>query len=472
MNRPEGPPVGSWGRPARVCRPAVLVPLLLATAILLTSCGGRGRESSSSPATTPKHAAFTGLRHGTRARLLSTPRPSTGPQAPQDTPALTQLRARLNAALRHQGRNVGVLVTDLTTGATLYSREPNVARPPASVEKLYTSLAVLTMLGPNARLHTHVLGTGHMGPGGVWHGNLYLRGDGDPTFGDGYFNRVAEDGYGPTAADLVAQLAKRRIHRVTGHVFGDESLFDADRGGPLTHNRPDTPDYGGELSALVYDHGASARGYPPPVFAARELVITMHGRQIAARLGRRTARTPPDARVLATVASPRMSVLVRLMNVPSDDLFADLLAKQIGADFFGEGTLAAGALEIRQAIADQYNITPTIWDGSGLDKADRSSPAQIVELLSKVSGTRVGHVLASALPVVGMTGTVEPIGVHTPAQGHCFAKTGTLDKVTNLAGYCDARGGHRIAFALMVDGPENWQALAAFTPAVGAIAGY
>ncbi len=472
MNRPEGLPVGSSGRPPGVCRLAALILLLLATAILLTSCGGGGRESSSSPTTTRKQAALTALRQATRARAPSTPRPVTQQPTPEHSPALTQLRARLTAALRHQGQHVGVLVKDLTTGATLYSRKPNVARPPASVEKLYTSLAVLTMLGPNARLHTDVLGTGHMGPGGVWHGNLYLRGDGDPTFGDGYFNRVYEDGYGPTAADLVAQLVKRRIHRVTGHVFGDESLFDADRGGPLTHNRPDTPDYGGELSALVYDHGASARGVPPAVFAARELVITMHARQIAARLGRRTARTPTGARVLATVSSPRMSVLVRLMDVPSDDLFADLLAKQIGADFFGEGTLAAGALEIRQAIADQYNVTPTIWDGSGLDKADRSSPAQIVELLNEVSGTRAGHALASALAVVGKSGTVEPIGVHTPAQGHCYAKTGTLDDVTNLAGYSNARGGQRIAFALMVDGPENWQALAAFTPAVGAIAGY
>ena len=89
-----------------------------------------------------------------------------------------------------------MLVKDLTTGTTLYSRKPNVGRPPASVEKLYTSLAVLTMLGPNARLRTDVLGTGQMGPGRVWHGNLYLRGDGDPTFGDGYFNRLDEDGYG------------------------------------------------------------------------------------------------------------------------------------------------------------------------------------------------------------------------------------------------------------------------------------
>jgi D-alanyl-D-alanine carboxypeptidase/D-alanyl-D-alanine-endopeptidase (penicillin-binding protein 4) len=444
--------------------------LVTACAIALTSCGSGGvnQPSAHRPAA-EKQIPSARLRHA--ARVSSTPT-ATRAQPGRPSSALRHLQAQLNAALRLDGQQVGVLVVDLKTGATLYSRNPNVWRPPASVEKLYTSLAVLTMLGPNAKLHTDVLGTGHLGPGGVWHGNLYLRGDGDPTFGDGFFNRLDENGYGPTAAELVAQLAKRRIHRVTGYVIGDESLFDANRGGPLTNNRPDTPDYEGELSALVYDHGASARGFPPPVFAARELVITMRGERIMARLGRRAERTPPGAQMLATVSSPRMSVLVRLMDVPSDDLFADLLAKQIGAHFFGEGTLAAGALEIRQAIADQYNITPRILDGSGLDKADRSSPAQIVELLQKISGTPAGNQLASELPVVGESGTVATIGVHTPAQRHCVAKTGTLNRVTNLAGYCNARGGHRLAFALMIDGPENWQAFAAFNGAVGAIAGY
>ena len=389
----------------------------------------------------------------------------------RDPVALTRLRTRLTRAFRAEGHGVGVLVEDLTTGATLYSAKPNVGRPPASVEKLYTSLAALTMLGPNARLHTDILGTGHL-KRGVWDGNLYLRGDGDPTFGDGFFNDVDEDGYGPTAAELVNQLVRLHIHRVTGRIYGDESLFDSNRGGPLTHNRPDTPDYEGELSALVYDHGASAKGFPPPVFAAHEVAITMRGSGIQVRLGRRTADTPSGAHLLATVASPKMSTILRLMDVPSDDLIADLLAKQIGADFFGQGSLAAGAIEIRQAIADQYNVTPTIWDGSGLDKADRSSPAQIVEVLKKVSGTRVGHELDSAMATVGQDGTVEDIGLGTSAAGNCIAKTGTLNDVTNLAGYCNARRGQRIVFALMVDGPPNWEPLEAFTPAVGAIADY
>src|SRR6202034_3805957 len=126
---------------------------------------------------------------------------------------------------------------------------------PASVEKLYTTVAVLNLLGPSTRLQTTVLGTGTLGHGGVWHGNLYLRGGGDPTFGDGTWNREYADGYGPNAAQLVSQLRKAGIRRVTGHIFADETLFDRDRGGPDTHNRADIPDYGGEMSSLVYDHG-------------------------------------------------------------------------------------------------------------------------------------------------------------------------------------------------------------------------
>ena len=59
-----------------------------------------------------------------------------------------------------------------------------------------------------------------------------------------------------------------------------------------------------------------------------------------------------------------------------------------------------------------------------------------------------------------MSGTGATIATGTPAQGHCIAKTGTLDNVTNLAGYCHTAGHQLVAFALFVDGPENWQSLA------------
>ena len=41
--------------------------------------------------------------------------------------------------------------------------------------------------------------------------------------------------------------------------------------------------------------------------------------------------------------------------------------------------------------------------------------------------------------MVGVSGTVQNIAAHTAAQGQCIAKTGTLNYVTNLAGYCNTR---------------------------------
>jgi D-alanyl-D-alanine carboxypeptidase/D-alanyl-D-alanine-endopeptidase (penicillin-binding protein 4) len=391
--------------------------------------------------------------------------------AVSSAPHLVALRAAMNKALRAAGPESGALVFDLGSGKQLYGVRANVGRPPASVEKLYTTVALMRILGPNARLHTTVLGTGRL-VRGVWHGNLYLRGGGDPTFSDPTFDRVWYEGYGPTANQLVAQLVSKGITRVTGQVYADESLFDLRRGGLMTNYAPDTPDFGGQLSALVYDHGSIHGRMSPAVFAVKQFVLTMRGSDIRATWANRRAVTPDDARPLAVVSSPPMQVMTRLMDVPSDDLFAELFTKQLGKLFGSGGSISAGAAVIRETIASSYNLHPTILDGSGLSRNDRSSPAEVVGLLKGVWHAPVGRELTSSLPTVGVNGTVQAIGLKTAAKGRCVAKTGTLNYVTNLAGYCEGRGGHPLAFALMIDGPANYASILLESRMVGAIANY
>jgi D-alanyl-D-alanine carboxypeptidase/D-alanyl-D-alanine-endopeptidase (penicillin-binding protein 4) len=373
--------------------------------------------------------------------------------------------------MRKAGRTSATLVYDLTAKRTLFALRPGAMLPPASVEKLYTSVALLHELSPNLHLQTAVLGTGHLGRRGTWHGNLYLRGGGDPTFGDELFNRTWELGYGPTATDLASQLVAAGIRRVSGRVIGDASLFDALPGGPASGYQPDIGDFGGQLSALTYDHGSTIGKLTAPAFAVRELVLTMRTRHIKARAAVAPGVTPTNARTLATVTSPPLSVLVRLMDVPSDDLFAELLTKQLGARLLGQGSIVAGARVIANAVAD-YGVHPQIVDGSGLSRSDRTSPNEVVALLRRVWHTPVGHILSASLPVVGVNGTVRGLALHTPAQGHCIAKTGTLNNVTNLAGYCAARGHHVLTFATFIDGPQNAQAEKLLGSMVAAIARY
>jgi len=437
----------------------------IALSAVIAGCGGGGhavKPSSDASVGGPiPHTSTT----STQLHAATAPRPAPPP------PELVALRSSLLTLFRKAGPTSGAMVYDLTAKAPLFSLRANVGRPPASVEKLYTTIATLSELGPDARLKTKIVGAGHLGPGGVWHGNLYLVGGGDPTLGDGGFNRTWEQGYGPTASQLVSQLAHDGIKRVSGWVIGDAALFDELRGGPATAYGPDIPDFGGQLSALTYDHGSTFKKLNPGAFAAKELVLTMHGAGIGARPLNRTLPAPGGARELASVQSPPLSVMLKLMDVPSDDFFAEMLTKQLGVRFGAGGSITAGAQVISQAI-DAYGIHPAIVDGSGLSRSDHSSPRQVVHLLRAVWNTPNGRILASSLPVVGVSGTVENIAAHTIAQGRCIAKTGTLNYVTNLAGFCTTPDHHVLAFALMIDGPGNWTAVQLFDRMVPAIARY
>jgi D-alanyl-D-alanine carboxypeptidase/D-alanyl-D-alanine-endopeptidase (penicillin-binding protein 4) len=451
-----------------------LVLILLAAAITLGLLGSLSHTSNhdaqfdagSAVVAPPKKKSAPTRRRAHDPALLT-----TRGQRPPLSPDEVHLQSALSKAMSQAGPQSGALVYDVDAHNELYGLRPSVKRPPASVEKLWTTTALMDKLGPNARLHTTLLGTGSLRHG-VWHGNVYLRGGGDPTFGDPTFNRTWEFGYGPTGAQLTQQLVKRGIKRVTGQIFADETMFDRKRGGLMTNYLPDVPDFGGQLSALTYDHGATVPHYAPAAFAAREMALVMRGSHIAVKASRTEKKTPDDAQILATVSSPPLSVMTRLMDVPSDDLFAELLAKQLGVLFGRGGSISDGAQVIGRTIADAYGLHPTILDGSGLSRNDRSSPLEVVDLLREVWGTPVGRQLVASLPTVGKEGTVRGIGLKTAAVGNCAAKTGTLNYVTNLAGYCHSRTGHTLAFALFVDGPDNGTSVLLESRMIGAIARY
>ena len=448
--------------------------ILLAGAITLGLLGSLSHTSThdatfdagSAVVTPPKKKA-----DPTRKRAHDPATLSTHGQRPPLSPAEVRLQAALSKSMAAAGAQSGALVYDLDADNELYGLRPTIKRPPASVEKLWTTAALMLKLGPKARLRTMLLGTGSLRHG-VWHGNLYLRGGGDPTFGDPTFNHTWEFGYGPTAAQLTQQLAAHGITRVSGQLFADETMFDRRRGGLMTNYLPDVPDFGGQLSALTYDHGATVPHYSPAAFAAREMALVMRGSHITVRASRREKKTPQDAQILATVSSPPLSVMTRLMDVPSDDLFAELLSKQLGVLFGRGGSISDGAQVIGRTIADTYGLHPKILDGSGLSRDDRSSPVEVVDLLRETWGTPAGHQLVASLPTVGKEGTVRGIGLKTAAVGNCVAKTGTLNYVTNLAGYCHSTGGHTLAFTLMIDGPDNGAAVLLESRMIGAIARY
>ena len=370
------------------------------------------------------------------------------------TPQQTLARA-LSRGVAAAGTSSGIEVVDLNTGQTLYAYKNHVGRLPASVEKLYTTSTALERLGPTATLTTSVLGTGSLSTNGTWQGTLYLHGGGDPTFGSAGFDQAVY-GTGATVQRLVANLVQATgIKALQGSIVADGSYFDSHRGTPATGFAPSL-EVEGVLDGVAFDRGwtdtsGSAFQSRPTLYAGQQFVAALRagGVHVPSSTPVTAGPSPAGLRQLAAVNSPSISTLLRLTNTPSDNYLAETLLKDIGARIGGAGTTAAGAAAVQSFLSSAFGIHPLLNDGSGLSYSDSTSPADVVTLLERMASNSV---LTDSLAVAGETGTLQVVDPGTIAQGHCRGKTGTLAAVANVVGYCQARDGHTLAFAFLVNG--------------------
>jgi serine-type D-Ala-D-Ala carboxypeptidase/endopeptidase (penicillin-binding protein 4) len=370
----------------------------------------------------------------------------------QDLPGL---QAALSRDLAPGGSGSSAYVYDLTAQQPLFASRASVPRAPASVEKLYVAATALVRLGPAARLITSVRGVGSLAPGGIWQGSLYLRGGGDPTFGSQAFIRSHYGGLGASVEALALALVRTAgIREVTGKVLGDESYLNSSRGEPASGFAFD-PELGGTLSGLAFDRGASGsdRGpHAPAIYAARQLWRALHRAGVKLDGSAGAASAPAGARLLALARSPTVAQLLGLMLPPSDNFFAEMLIKDLGALFAHSGSTGAGAAVVRETVAAAFALQPQVVDGSGLSRADQTSAEQVVRLLVALAPTPLGAVLRGDMAVAGRTGTLAHRMRGTAAEGRCQGKTGTLIGVSNLVGYCTPASGHTLVFASLNDG--------------------
>jgi D-alanyl-D-alanine carboxypeptidase/D-alanyl-D-alanine-endopeptidase (penicillin-binding protein 4) len=334
--------------------------------------------------------------------------------------------------MRQAGSHSGAYAVDLDSGAVIASVRGGSSRIPASVEKLFTTTGALLRFGADGRLPTTLYAQHAPGEDGVLRGAIYVRGSGDPTLDQ------------TDLRTLAAQVAEAGVEKITGDVYADESAFDTLRGPPSEGYR--SSQWVAPLSALAFERGR----YPAdrvPVFLRRAL----SGQGVAVPGRVRVGETPDDAVVLAQVNSPTMAELARLTNVPSDNWAAELLLKAQGADRGIAGTTATGARAARATLDEAFGFAPRMADGSGLSRANRTTPRQVVRLLAGMDRRPEGPALRASLAVAGHSGTLSSRMRKTSANGRCRGKTGTISGVSNLAGYCDTAGGARVAFAFLMN---------------------
>jgi D-alanyl-D-alanine carboxypeptidase/D-alanyl-D-alanine-endopeptidase (penicillin-binding protein 4) len=352
------------------------------------------------------------------------------------------LRLRLERALavpQVDPTRTAALAVDLRTGAVVYARNELLALVPASTQKLAVAYASLSLLGAGYQFHTEVVGTGTL-VGDVWHGDLWLRGFGDPTL-------EPED-----LAGLAAEVVSWGIRRVDGAVVADESWFDTRRVGPgwkPTFYIGESP----PLSALVVDRGRyRGKTSANPALAAASLfrrALEDEGVRVSGRSrnGVLTSGGLPLARDL----SEPLAEIVRFMGRESDNFTAEVLVKQLGAVYARAGTTAAGVRVVRTALAEAGVPLAGVRlaDGSGLSRLDRLTASAVVALLEAgLASTDVRDAFLQSLAVAGVDGTLEDRLESRPARGQVIAKTGTTSMASSLSGFVR----DRYVFAILQNG--------------------
>jgi serine-type D-Ala-D-Ala carboxypeptidase/endopeptidase (penicillin-binding protein 4) len=335
-------------------------------------------------------------------------------------------------------RTEGVVVVDLDSGKTVFARNPDLPLAPASNEKLALTYAALKELGPDFEFRTEVLGVGWQ-DGAVWHGSLVLKGYGDPTLSSLGLKRLAN------------QLAKAGIRQVTGHLFADESWFDTVRTAPgwkASFFLEECP----PLSALVADGDLVGNRFAlsPAISATAKFRQALRTAGITTG-GISLRKAPSGAAPLAQVDSDPLSDILTEMDHNSDNDVAELLLKDIGAEVGTGGTTAAGdAVVIRSLAAAGVSLAGVrIVDGSGLSLDDRLTARAVTSLLLlSWRDPDLRNVLWNALPVAGVSGTLQHRLLDGPAHGAVRAKTGTTDLASALSGYAS----DRYAFSILQNG--------------------
>ena len=144
--------------------------------------------------------------------------------SPTTAAALTTDMSTLLYGARHGGR-WGVLVVSLSRGDTLYAVNADSTLQPASNMKLFTSALALDQFGPNYQFRTEILRAGTVDADGTLHGDLIIRGDGDPMLSA----RFVDGGPNAPMERLAQYVSDAGIKHVTGHLIADASEFDPQR---------------------------------------------------------------------------------------------------------------------------------------------------------------------------------------------------------------------------------------------------
>ncbi|QXV61149.1 D-alanyl-D-alanine carboxypeptidase/D-alanyl-D-alanine-endopeptidase [Amycolatopsis sp. TNS106] len=467
IQRPEPPseePPATEAAPApkRKRKRKVLLISTLVVILLLAGMGGA--------AAMPKVSNRLGLPWAPNAPKGEIPKPAGitrvlhGPDINGAGPTKEGLAAALAgpAGSPDLGTLTGTVV-DAASGEVLWDKNSGTPLTPASTTKILVVAAALLSMDHGTQFSTKIVQ-------GAEPGTVVLVAGGDPSLTS--LPLGTDSPLYPGAAhvdDLVAQVKKAAGGKIS-KVQLDISLFK----GPTSAKGWDPEDtaagntYMAPVLPVMADGGrADPKNDHAPRVANPAAALTQ---KIAGKLEAQaggTTTAPKDAKVLGEVKSQPLAEFANSLMQLSDNLMADVLARQLALAKGAEASFTGGATTTMNVLKEAgFDLTGVqINDGSGLSDQNKI-PAKVLSEILAVAAAPDGkdprtaklRPLLAGLPVAGGSGTLEKrYGDPASAAGRGWVrgKTGTLSGVNTLAGVVLDTDGRMLVFALMSSGSDQ-----------------
>jgi D-alanyl-D-alanine carboxypeptidase/D-alanyl-D-alanine-endopeptidase (penicillin-binding protein 4) len=411
---------------------------------------------------------------------------------------------------------VGVVVREVKAGAPLIAVNAKLPMNPASTMKLLTTYAGLELLGPAYTWKTEAWLDGKLDQG-VLHGDLVLKGYGDPKFtieqfwlwlrelrarglreirGDlvldrSYFDLPAHDpaafdndpvrayNVGPDALLLNFNTLRLRYlpEGDTLKVISEPDLDGVTLDNRLAPQAAPGSTKGGcdnwDDAVHVQPDGGSVilQGGYPSVCGEREqnLSVMPHSRYVAAlfhtlwqelggtlRGGTREGAAGAGAQLFSTHQSAPLSEVIRDINKFSNNVMARQLFLTLGAAGGATASLPRSIEASREWLRRKGLDFPelVLENGAGLSRAERISPQHLAQLLQSAATGPLSAELVASLPILGVDGSAKKRLRDSPATGHAHLKTGTLEGVKTIAGYVRSQRGKEWVLVFFIAHPN------------------
>ena len=324
---------------------------------------------------------------------------------------------------------VGIMVYDLDADSAIFKHNERQLMRPASTMKTITAITALDRLGGSYQFKTELCYTGKV-DSTTLNGDVYCVGGFDPRFNRDDMHAFAE------------ALRKMGVDTIRGNLYADCSMKDADRLGEGWCWDDDNP----VLSPLVFQR--------KDIFMDKFL-DAIHSAGITLIGNVSEKRKPQDAYCIVSRFHTIDQVLMRMMK-ESDNLYAESMYYQIAASTGNRPATAKDAKNIVRQLITRLGLNASRYrlaDGSGLSLYNYlSSELEVKFLRYAFENQNIYNHLLPALPIAGVDGTLKKRMRSQFTRGNVHAKTGTVEGIVSLCGYCTAANGHRLCFSIINQG--------------------